>query len=114
MAKLVYSGTRNYDHISRYAPYKTIINTKNSTTYLESINQYTYTTSQDTIYHVVEAHQEGRLDIISNIYYGTPAYFWAIAGANNIIDPMTIVSGTVLLIPSIDSLYSRGAPLEKV
>ena len=114
MAKLVYSGKRNYEHICRYAPYRTIVNTKSSLTYLESINPYLYTITTDTIYHVVEANQEGRLDTISNIYYGTPAYFWAIAAANNIIDPMTIVAGTVLLIPSIDSLYRPGGPLEKV
>lgn len=114
MAKLIYSGKRNYEHLSRYSPYRTIVNTKNSVTYLESPNQYIYITEHDTVYHVVEANQEGRLDIISNIYYGTPAYFWAIAGANNIIDPLTIVAGTVLLIPSIESLYRSGAPLEKV
>lgn len=114
MAKLLYSGKRNYAHISRYAPYRTILNTKTNAIYLESINKYTYTIASDTIYHVVEANQEGRLDIISNIYYGTPAYFWAIADANNIIDPLTIVAGTVLLVPNIESLYRRGAPLEKV
>ena len=114
MAKLLYSGKRNFDHISRYAPYRTIVNTQRNLTYFESINQFTYRTGADTIYHVVEANQEGRLDIISTIYFGTPSYFWAIAAANNIIDPLTIIAGTVLLIPSLDSLYDKGAPLEKV
>ena len=114
MAKLLYGGKRNFDHVSRYAPYRTIVNTQQNQTYFESINQFTYRTNSDTIYHVVEANQEGRLDIISNIYFGTPSYFWAIAAANNIIDPLTIIAGTVLLIPSIDSLYLKGAPLEKV
>jgi hypothetical protein len=82
--------------------------------HLESVNKYNYYLDQDTVYHVVEANQEGRLDIISNIYYGTPAYFWAIADANNIIDPLVVVDGTILLIPSIDGLYRAGAPLEKV
>lgn len=113
MARLVYSKKYDCEHISRYAPYRTILNTNTNTIYLESINKYIYTITPDTIYHVVESNQEGRLDIISNIYYGTPAYFWAIADANNIIDPITIVAGTVLLIPNIESLYRKGAPLEK-
>lgn len=113
MAKLIYSKPRVFEHTSRYIPYRTIVNTAKNLNYFESPNQYKYTTNIDTVYHIVEANQEGRLDIISNIYYGTPYYFWAIAGANNIIDPLTIVAGTVLLIPSLDSLYNNGAPLEK-
>ena len=59
----------------------------------------------------VEASEENRLDIISNIYYGTPSLYWAIAMANNIIDPMVVVKGTVLRIPSYESLFVTGGPL---
>ena len=114
MARLLYNNANDFEHISRYSPYRTIINTYSNTRYFESVNRNTYTSDIDTIYHIVEPNQEGRLDIISNIYYGTPAYFWAIADANNIIDPMVIVDGTVLLIPSINSLYMRGGPLERM
>lgn len=113
MARLVYSSKRNYKHISRYAPYRTIINRTTNTTYLESPNTYLTIEDLDTVYHIVEPYQAGRLDIISNIYYKTPQHFWAIAWANNIIDPLTIVAGTVLVIPSLDSLYNQGGPLNK-
>jgi hypothetical protein len=81
--------------------------------FFESVNSFQCATDSDTVYHVVEQNQEGRLDMIADLYYNNPSYYWIIAWANNLIDPMTVVAGTILLIPSIDSLYAKGGPLEK-
>jgi len=58
-----------------------------------------YPSSADRTY-VVPAHQENRLDLISNAFYGTPELWWVIADANNMSDPMTATpAGTQLRIP---------------
>lgn len=111
MANLIYSAPRVFNHTCRYAPYRTIIDIRNQTTYFESTNPYRNVISGGSTYHVVEPTQVGRLDIISNIYYGSPEYYWLIASANDIIDPMTVISGTVLLIPDLNSLYAQGGAL---
>lgn len=113
MARLVYGNPRQYNHTCRYSPYRTIINIDTSTTYLESPNEYKYVKNANEIYHIVEPTEEGRLDMISTIYYGMPDLYWVIANANNIIDPLTVISGTVLLIPDISTLYSPGGVLYK-
>jgi len=58
----------------------------------------------DRVY-VVEQIYEGRLDNISNAFYGEPRYWWIIAQFNNILDPSTeIITGRILLIPTKDRL----------
>lgn len=58
----------------------------------------------DRVY-VVENIYEGRLDNISNAFYGEPRYWWVIAQFNNILDPSTeIVAGRALLIPTRERL----------
>jgi len=53
----------------------------------------------DRIY-TVPAQYEGRLDLISNIFYGSPTYWWAIAEANAIVDPLVeVTTGAQLRIP---------------
>ena len=40
------------------------------------------------------------LDLLSNQYYGSPAYWWIIANANNIHDgKLVLKDGTILRIP---------------
>lgn len=107
---LVYSNPRDYKTLSRYSIYKQIIDTTNNNTYLESPNKFNISDT-DTMYHVVSNTEENRLDIISSIYYNTPTLYWAIAEANNIIDPSVVVKGTILKIPSYESLYTTGGPL---
>lgn len=110
MSKLIYASPRAYKTMSRYGIYNQIVDTENSTAYLESPNSINISSDQE-LFHVVDPTEENRLDIISNIYYGTPNLYWAIAMANNILDPMVIVRGTVLKIPSYESLYKTGGPL---
>ena len=40
----------------------------------------------DELYQI-EKTTEGRVDLISSRYYGTPKYWWVICQANNILDP---------------------------
>ena len=48
------------------------------------------------------ASQTGdRLDLLANQYYGSPAYWWIIANANNIHDgKLGLKDGTILRIPA--------------
>ena len=107
---LSYLSPRNYSNMSRYSIYNQILDSKNNNIYLESYNK-TYISTDNSILHIVEPNEEGRLDIISNKYYGTPNRYWGIAIANDIIDPLVIVAGTVLRIPSYESLFETGGPL---
>lgn len=40
-----------------------------------------------------------RLDTLAYAYYGDSSLYWAIADANNIVDPLTLVRGDQLVIP---------------
>lgn len=110
MAKLTTLRPRQFTNLSRYRIYNQIVDYTTKSVYLESTNNVDIIRG-GSVYHTVEASEENRLDIISNIYYGTPSLYWAIAMANNIIDPMVIVKGTVLRIPSYESLFVTGGPL---
>lgn len=57
--------------------------------------------SDDDIYHTVEDTDVGRLDLISDRYYGTPSYWWVIAHVNEIEDPLTMDVGTKIRIPAL-------------
>ena len=100
-----------FDYESRYKTYYRIIDLDNNSAIFESPNDFNLSNTVNK-YHVVEPVEEGRLDMISQIYYDDPQYFWVIAMANNIIDPLTVISGSILKIPSLDSLYFKGSPLE--
>lgn len=110
MRKLTYIPPRQYKHLSRYSIYNQIADSLNGSTYLESVNPINLN-SENRVFHVVETSEENRLDIISKKYYGTPTLYWAIAMANNIIDPTVVFVGTILEIPSYESLYDIGGPL---
>lgn len=112
MARLTAIRPRQYTVLSRYRIYNQIVDSQTKDVYLESPNKINII-KDGSVYHTVEASEENRLDIISNIYYGTPTFYWAIAMANNIIDPMIVVKGTILRIPSYESLFVTGGPLIK-
>lgn len=53
------------------------------------------------IVYTVENFYEGRLDLISSVFYNEPRWWWLIAQYNNILNPAAeIVAGRVLFIPS--------------
>lgn len=109
MIKLL--NTRHFNSLSRYTRNRQIYNYDTDKIYLESTNQYKITVSDTPIYHVVDFKEEGRLDKISNLYYGSPNFYWAIALANNIIDPFIVKANTILVIPYIENLYENNGPL---
>jgi hypothetical protein len=108
---ILYSNPRVYEHTSRYGKYRQIVDNLNS--YVETFNQSLITRSDDDKFHTVLKEQENRLDIIANIYYNDPSFFWIIALANELVDPFVIKAGSILRIPSITSLYTIGGVLRR-
>ena len=103
--KLTYEP-RNVEYKSNRSRYQIlrVINDNTTNRYLETQNQKFIPESDQDSYHIVQATEVGRLDIISNKYYGTPVYWWAIALANEFIDPFIVNEGVMIRIPSLMSL----------
>lgn len=69
-----------------------------------SIQQDRRITANNLLYDVgyIPAGFEHRPDLISNIFYNTPAYWWVILEVNNITDPFEGLNvGDRILIPKI-------------
>lgn len=104
-----YAKPRKYRRISRYGIYRQIIDDYNET-YTETTNPTPVVETDQDIYHEVLREEENRLDIISNKYYKSPEFWWVIAMANNLIDPMYVKAGTIVRVPPITSLFKwKGA-----
>lgn len=97
-----YLDNREYDQISRYGILRVVED--DGQTYLETFNQKFIPKSDNDTYHVVTPREVNRLDIISEDFYGTPDYWWAIALANNMIDPFFVSEGVMLRLPPLSSL----------
>jgi hypothetical protein len=108
---ILYSSPREYKHTSRYGKYRQLVDNLDS--YVETFNQSIIRPSEQDIYHTVLREQENRLDIIANIYYGDPSFFWVIALANELVDPFVVTTGSILRIPAITSLYTLGGVLRR-
>ena len=68
--------------------------------------------SPKDIFHTVEYHEIGRLDLIAHKYYKNALFWWIIAQANDIYDPFTgMYTGMLLRIPTIETLYGYGGIL---
>tara|TARA_R100001377_G_scaffold22368_1_gene12000 strand:- start:2984 stop:3535 length:552 start_codon:yes stop_codon:yes gene_type:complete len=66
--------------------------------------------------HYVTVDQAGRIDKISEQYFGTSAYVDAICIINNIFNPFTVEEGDVLAIPQLDDInlvYKRPNPVSR-
>ena len=66
--------------------------------------------------HYVQVDQIGRIDKISNIYFGSSEFIDAICIVNNIFNPFTISEGDILVIPNLsreDLVYSRPNPASR-
>lgn len=103
-----YYEPKNYSNVSRYSNLRRLLDEDTGKYFHENWIQKFIKVSSDDQYCTVELYQKDRLDIISNIYYSTPKYWWVIAIANNIIDPFDIPIGTTLRIPPILSIYTEG------
>ena len=86
---------------------------KNKVTIEETGEQYydltapsfTYLTNQGVkALHYVMQDQAGRIDKISEIYFGTGEYIDAICIVNNLFNPFSVNEGDILVIPNLDQL----------
>lgn len=79
---------------------------EDDTTYIESQNRLDILLTENDIYHEVTPEESYRMDLISYNYYGSPLYWWAIALASNIYDPLSVRTGDILRIPPISTVFS--------
>lgn len=66
--------------------------------------------------HYVMIDQIGRMDKISDIYYGSGEFVDAICVVNNIFNPFTVNEGDILVIPNLsrkDLVYLRPNPASR-
>jgi len=66
--------------------------------------------------HYVQIDQVGRIDKISDLYFGSGEFIDAICVVNNIFNPFTIAEGDILVIPNLsrqDLVYSRPNPASR-
>lgn len=125
---LKYYSPRSYKEVSRYKyirtlrtkrdvhPNKFIPQSQERTgakPYHETIYRRGVRRSDSDQYHIVTDITENRLDIISQMYYNTPNFWWVIAQANasTLFNVFDIPRGTTLRIPSLTSLYESGGYL---
>lgn len=101
-----YNVDPNIDPSSRYNNSDRIIY-DDGTEIQETYNREVIKRSIRDKYHKVTPGEVGRLDLISFKYYGTPMYWWSIAEASGISDPLSIDEGDELRIPNITTLVSR-------
>lgn len=99
-----YRGTQ----LSRYNTYRTIENEIYQPLELKLINGITRASKYLGSYREVTLREQNRLDVIAEDEYGDQRLFWVIALANDILDPFNVKKGTILKIPQISVLHSRG------
>lgn len=109
-SSIEYKSKVIYSNASRYGNLRTIQD-EDGKIYHESWFQKVVDYSSEDTYHTVTIQDENRLDIIANVYYGTPRYWWVIAIANYILDPFNVPVGSYLRIPPLTSLYNEGGVL---
>ena len=66
--------------------------------------------------HYVQIDQVGRIDKISELYFGRGEFIDAICVVNNLFNPFTIAEGDILVIPNLsrqDLVYSRPNPASR-
>ena len=72
--------------------------------------KYKIVESDGDIIYTITDKTKNRLDVIASMYYRNPQYWWIIAIANDIIDPLTELKiGTTIRIPPLLSIYETGS-----
>lgn len=89
--------------LSRYHKLRRITDDDNDT-YIESYENYNIPNRDDDQYYIVTPAEEDRLDLVSFKFYSNPLYWWIIAEASDIVDPQEVPSGTLLRVPSLQSI----------
>lgn len=109
MSKLEYYDPPQFKTVCRYSTTNQILDNEKKVFYFETYNNYKVPESANDKFHYVNEITKNRLDIVAADYYGYPTYWWVLAMANNIIDPLNVPIGTKLRIPQLSSLYLEGA-----
>lgn len=104
------SSDKSIRNVSRYKKLQRLIDDEGFR-YIETPDDMVIPNRVDDIYYEVDISTRNRLDLVSNMYYGTPMLWWVVAIASDIDDPLVAPIGTVLRIPSINSLYGNGGIL---
>lgn len=89
---------------SRYA-FTPKVTTREKIYVYDIYQKITIPTSSDDVYHVVTQTQDGRLDILAQMYYNDASLWWMIATANDMVDPFILPAGVTVRIPSMNSYY---------
>jgi len=90
---------------NKYSRYVAGGTTETANSKIEWWERISFERDETDIAYTVENFYEGRLDLISSVFYNDPRYWWLIAQYNNILDPFSeITPGRVLLIPTKDRL----------
>ena len=105
-----YQQPAYYSHLSRYKDLRTIKNKDDNRLIHETMFKYKIVESDGDIIYTITDKTKNRLDVIASMYYRNPQYWWIIAIANDIIDPLTELKiGTTIRIPPLLSIYETGS-----
>ena len=105
-----YQQPAYYSHLSRYKDLRTIKNKDDNRLIHETMFKYKIVESDEDIIYTITDKTKNRLDVIASMYYRNPQYWWIIAIANDIIDPLTELKiGTTIRIPPLLSIYETGS-----
>lgn len=100
-----------YKNNSRYSHLRRLYDSERAKYVHENPRQQYIRLSDEDEYYTITEQEENRLDIVSNMFYDTPKYWWVVALANYLFDPFDVPKGTTLRIPPIVSLYTQGGVL---
>lgn len=113
---IVYSGCKDFNHISRYRNLRQVVHHPDTTdryVTLETVNSFV--THTEVKYHEVTTTEENRLDLIAQQELGSATYSWVIAYFNDIEDGYTVREGQRLKIPnSVTALLNKGEILAPI
>lgn len=97
---------------SRYKDLYTLVDDEGNT-YTETPSKIEIPESANDTYFVVNPDYENRLDLVSFKFYNTPLLWWVIAECSDIYNPLIVPVGTVLRVPSKNTLYGFKGVLNK-
>ena len=95
---------QDYTTYSRFANLLYVTDNEGDS-YIESYEGLEIPTSPQDKYFKVTKKYEHRLDLISFKFYNNPRYYWLIAEANDIFNPLILPVDTVLRIPPLSVIY---------
>lgn len=103
---------RSRDYTDRYRNCLLLKDKENFEVLLSTRKHLNIPESNLDTWHRVMVNETGRLDLIAYKYYNNALFWWVLAEANNIYDPLReILPGTLIRIPSIEALYGTNGAL---